>query len=445
MTNKKTSRVASGPFLPAPKFIAVDFFCGAGGTTRGLIDAGGYVIAGIDKDTRCATTYSKNNVNKAIDGAEARFLHYDIFPKTRLYKDGQQEDLLAELKKLVPTYRAKAPRAPLLFAICAPCQPFTTLSKKEMSEERTAGRRRDKNLLREATKFVEHFKPEMVLSENVQGIGDKRYGGVWDAFRKSLEKLGYATGTKVVCTSKFGIPQYRKRSILIAVRKDVVLPERYADLLGDTLLVPENDPDSVIVSVKQAIGHLPPLRAGEEHPRIPNHRARDLQEINYKRLSGALPGESNAYMKDLPDGDLTLDCHRKVNAKFKDQCFGDVYTRMHPDRPSPTITTKCHSISNGRFGHYDTKQVRAITPREAAILQSFPDDYVFFPTDQLEPVARMIGNAVPPRLASFYAAYLARSIKEKDFVRAPRRQASRPSASILSASQPFEGRTASSR
>jgi|GEM_PF-374634 len=426
MTNKNKPTAATAAPLPVPKFIAVDFFCGAGGTTRGLVDAGGYVIAGIDKDPRCATTYSSNNVNRSIDGAAARFLHYDIFPRNRLYKAGQQEELLTELKTLVPRFRARAPRAPLLFAICAPCQPFTTLSKKQMSDERTDGRRRDKNLLREATKFVEHFMPEIVLSENVQGIGDQRYGGVWDTFRKGLEKLGYATGTKVVCTSRFGIPQFRKRSILLAARKDVVLPERYADPLGASLLVPENDPDSVMVSVRQAIGHLPPLRAGEEHPDIPNHRARHLQEINHRRLSGALPGQSNAYMRDLPGGDLTLDCHRKVNAKLGDQCFGDVYTRMHPDRPSPTITTKCHSISNGRFGHYDTKQVRAITPREAAILQSFPEDYVFYPTDQLEPVARMIGNAVPPRLASFYATYLSRSVTEKDFFRVSRRQASRP-------------------
>lgn len=428
MTIKKTRAATAYSYaLPAPKFIAVDFFCGAGGTTRGLIDAGGYVIAGIDKDARCAATYSHNNVNRSIDGASARFMHYDIFPKNRLYKSGQQEELLTALKTLVPRYRVLAPRVPLLFAICAPCQPFTRLSRNEMSERRSAGRQRDKNLLREATKFVDHFLPEIVLSENVRGIGDKRYGGVWDAFRKGLERLGYVTGTKVVCTSRFGVPQYRKRSILLAVRKDVVLPERCADLLGESLLVPENDPDSVMVSVRQAIGHLPPLRAGEEHPQIPNHRARQLREVNYKRLSGAPPGESNAYMKSLPDGDLSLDCHRKVNAKLGDQCFGDVYTRMHPDRPSPTITTKCHSISNGRFGHYDTQQVRAITPREAAILQSFPDDYVFFPTDQLEPVARMIGNAVPPRLASFYAAYLSRSVKQKDFIRASRRQPSRRS------------------
>lgn len=418
--NKKQQKTPIG--ATAPKFIAVDFFCGAGGTTRGLLDAGGYVIAGIDKDARCGATYRSNNINNSLDGEAARFLHYDIFPRNRLYQAGQQSELLSELMTLVPRYRAKAPKAPLLFAICAPCQPFTTLSQ-EMSRGRMAGRRRDKNLLREATVFVEHFMPEIVLSENVQGIGDQRYGGVWDAFRKGLEKLGYATGTKVVCTSKFGIPQFRKRSILLAVRKDVVLPERYAGLAGDSLLVPENDPDSVMVSVRQAIGHLPPLRAGEEHPSIPNHRARHLQEINHKRLSGAPPGESNAYMKSLPGGDLTLDCHRKVNERLGDQCFGDVYTRMHPDRPSPTITTKCHSISNGRFGHYDTKQVRAITPREAAILQSFPENYIFYPTNQLEPVARMIGNAVPPRLASFYAGYLARSVRVKDFVRAARRQA----------------------
>jgi DNA (cytosine-5)-methyltransferase 1 len=84
---------------------------------------------------------------------------------------------------------------------------------------------------------------------------------------------------------------------------------------------------------------------------------------------------------------------------------------MHPDRPSPTITTKCHSISNGRFGHYDMNQVRGLSLREAAILQSFPDDYVFYPDDQVEPVARMIGNAVPPKLARFFAGYLANSIE----------------------------------
>lgn len=395
---------------PAPRFLAVDFFCGAGGTTRGLIDAGGYVIAGIDKDGRCEQTFVENNINSTVDYSSARFLHFDIFRGSRNYPNGQQEDLFEELDDLLGYYRTKAPAAPLLFAICAPCQPFTKLSRKEMSQERQETRARDMNLLREACRFVDEYKPELVLSENVAGIGDEKYGGVWDGFRRRLERLGYVTGSKVVCTSRFGVPQFRKRSILTAVRRDVVRRERFADLLCRELLVPEGDPDAGVVSVAEAIGHLPSIGAGETHPEIPNHRTRALSEINYKRLSSAKPGQSNAYMKNTDYGDLTLACHRRVNEKFRTRCFNDVYTRMRPDYPSPTITTKCHSISNGRFGHYDVGQVRGLSLREAAILQSFPDDYVFFPDNEIEPVARMIGNAVPPKLAQFFAGYLVNSL-----------------------------------
>lgn len=394
-----------------PAFLAVDFFCGAGGTTRGLIDAGGYVIAGIDKDNRCATTFSENNVNEAVDHAKARFMNFDVFPKTEDYEAGQQDELVAELDDLIGYYRRKAAGVPLLFAICAPCQPFTTLSKKELSEKRREGREKDRGLLTQAAEYVERYMPEMVLSENVAGIKDRKYGGIWEDFRERLNQLGYVTGSKVVCTSNFGVPQYRKRSILVAVRRELVKEERLVDLMGSEMLVPESDPNAMIVTVADAIGHMPSVEAGETHPEIPNHRARALSELNLKRIASAKPGQSNAYMEDTDFGDLTLDCHRKVNAKFNDRCFSDVYTRMHPGRPSPTITTKCHSISNGRFGHYDMTQNRGISLREAAILQSFPDDYVFYPTDQIEPVARMIGNAVPPRLAKYFATYLAASIE----------------------------------
>lgn len=395
---------------PKPRFLAVDFFCGAGGTTRGLIDAGGYVIAGIDKDPRCRETFANNNENRFIDYCGPRFLQHDIFPKKRDYPGGQQRALFADLESLIPFYQAKAKGVPLLFAICAPCQPFTKLSKKELSDERKEGRERDSNLLTEATKFVARFEPELVLSENVAGIKDPKYGGVWDNFRRRLERLGYLTGSKIVCTSKFGIPQFRKRSILIAVRRDIVRADRIADLMRTELLVPDSDPDATLVSVREAISHLPPIKAGETHETVPNHRARTLSPLNLKRLSAARPGASNAYMEQTRYGDLSLDCHRNVNRRFDTRCFTDVYTRMHPDRPSPTITTKCHSISNGRFGHYDVRQLRGISLREAAILQSFPEDYVFYPIDQIEPIARMIGNAVPPKLAAFYAEYLANSV-----------------------------------
>jgi DNA (cytosine-5)-methyltransferase 1 len=394
----------------APRFLAVDFFCGAGGSTRGLIDAGGYVIAGVDKDGRCEQTFVANNVNTTLDHSPTSFLKCDIFRKSQDYPGGQQRQLFKELDDLIGYYRRKAPGVPLLFAICAPCQPFTKLSRKEISPKRQEARARDMNLLREACRFVRAYEPQLVLSENVAGIRDEKYGGVWDDFRRRLEKLGYVTGSKVVCTSRFGIPQFRRRSILTAARRDLIRSERFADLLRLELLVPEGNPDTAVISVAEAIGHLPLIAAGETHPDIPNHKTRALNDINYKRLASAKPGQSNAYMETTEFGDLTLACHRRVNRKLDSRCFNDVYTRMRPDFPSPTITTKCHSISNGRFGHYDVRQVRGLSLREAAILQSFPEDYVFYPEDEIEPVARMIGNAVPPKLAQFYAGYLVNSL-----------------------------------
>jgi DNA (cytosine-5)-methyltransferase 1 len=133
-----------------------------------------------------------------------------------------------------------------------------------MSEKRLERRARDMNLLSEACRFVKKYDPELVLSENVAGIGDPKYG-VWEDFRKKLKRIGYATGSKIVCTSRFGIPQFRKRSILVAARRELVRRGRFADLLQQELAVPESDPDAVMVSVAQAIGHLPPIAAGVAH------------------------------------------------------------------------------------------------------------------------------------------------------------------------------------
>ena len=405
------------PTVSDPRFLAVDFFCGAGGTTRGLIDAGGYVIAGVDKEPRCRQTYVDNNSNCSLDAAEPSYLEYDIFPRTDAYPTGQQAALMDKLDELIGRYQAIAKSAPLLFAICAPCQPFTTLARKEMSDARKERRERDSNLLTEAAVFVKRHRPDMVLSENVAGIGDPRYGGIWDDFQAKLKALGYTTGTRRVCTSGFGVPQYRKRSILLAIRSDLVREEALSTLIEDALHVPESDPSASLVSVEEAIRHFPALNAGDNDPSVPNHRTRSLSPLNLKRLAAAKPGESNLYLETTEHGDLSLECHRKVNARLDDRCFTDVYTRMRPNRPSPTITTRCHSISNGRFGHYDTAQVRGISLREAAALQSFEDDYVFHPIGMIEPVARMIGNAVPPKLARFFAAHLASSAKPIDETR----------------------------
>lgn len=247
-----------GDDLGAPKFLAVDFFCGAGGTTRGLIDAGGYVLAGIDKEPRCRQTYVENNPNQTLDGENPAYLQLDIFKETEDYPHGQQVELCTRLDVLIETYRVKSPGAPLLFAICAPCQPFTTLSRKEMSDARVKRRTRDSGLLDEAVVFVERYKPDMVLSENVAGIGD-----IWINFETKLRKIGYATGTKKVCVSKFGVPQYRKRSILIAVREQRLAASAINGLLPQELTVPEADPKAKEISVKEALARFPALEAGQ--------------------------------------------------------------------------------------------------------------------------------------------------------------------------------------
>ncbi|MGE7152992.1 DNA cytosine methyltransferase [Methylorubrum rhodesianum] len=392
-----------------PKFLAIDFFCGAGGTTRGLLDAGGYVIAGVDKESACRRTYVENNRNHLLDGALPAFLERDIFERTEDYPSGQRFELVEELDALIGNARHSHPGVPLLFAVCAPCQPFTTLSRRSMSPERLAKREKDRNLLQSAAALIERYRPELVLSENVAGIRDPRYGGIWEGFATELSRIGYATGTRLVCVSAFGIAQYRKRSILIGARADVVAPN-FIDESNGRLVVPDRDVSSPAQSVAEVIGHLPRLGAGEAHAEVPNHRARSLSALNIERLKFARPGETNRYMADTASGDLSLECHRRVNARLAQRCFNDVYTRMRADRPAPTITTKCHSISNGRFGHYDMDQLRGISLREAAALQSFADDYVFHPVERIEPIARMIGNAVPPKLARFFASYLVSSM-----------------------------------
>ena len=384
--------------LADPKFLAVDFYCGAGGTTRGLIDAGAYVIAGIDNDETCRDTYTQNNRNLHLDLESPDFLQFDMFPATDDYPQGQQDRILDELKEAIPHYRDMAPDVPLLFAICAPCQSFTKFVQRNLTSERASARVRDQNLLAQTVQFIEEFEPEMLVAENVAN-SFKRYESVWNEFKSELARLGYSTGEGVVCTSRFGVPQFRKRFFLIGARA-----EDESEMLLGRLPIPYEDPEADQVTVQEAIGHLDTLVAGGRSESDSNHMCRNISEINQQRLMSVRPGEPNFGFSESPFGDISLECHRRLVAKGK-RGFGDVYTRMHPDRPSPTITTRFHSISNGRFGHYDDDQVRGLSLREGAILQSFPEDYEFFGSGA-DRIAAMIGNAVPPKMASFMVNWL---------------------------------------
>ena len=381
-----------------PRFLAVDFYCGAGGTTRGLLDAGGYVICGIDNDPNCRATYESNNRNTHLDRFGPTFVERDMFAATDAHPMGQQILIRERLRELIPRYQHQAPGVPLLFTICAPCQSFTKFKQTAMTPERQMARNRDESLLSQAIPFIEEFQPELILSENVVQIRRGRGAHIWKDFKDKIANLGYRVGDGDVCASKFGVPQFRRRSVLLGVHT------KNEAKRGMALPIPSSDDRSPRISVRDAIGHFPPIGAGEADETLPNHVCRNLSPTNRLRLRALKPGEPNFRLDQTPWGDLSLACHNRLEGTGK-RGFGDVYTRMLPDRPSPTITTRFISASNGRFGHYDPEQARALSLREGATLQSFPASYEFKGAST-EQNAKMIGNAVPPRLADYLATWL---------------------------------------
>lgn len=373
---------------------AIDLFCGAGGMTCGLIQAGYTVVAGVDKEERCRETYTQN---KNISGSPVEFLNLDLFPYTPDHPDGEQGLAVKKLKKILKRhdfYKTRGDK--LLLAICAPCQPFTKITKIKLSKQRAFNQSRDKNLLLASLNIIKALKPDAILCENVEGIvGEDR---VLKKFSQQLDALNYSFSTSIINTKKFGVPQKRKRTICLGYnRKKISKPP----------LIPHSDEKSNYATVKETIDHLPPLIAGESHASIKNHKTRALSDLNLKRISCASPGESNAYLKNTPYGDLMLTCHRKL----KGSSFRDTYTRMVGDQASPTITTKFSSITNGRFGHYDIQQNRGLSIKEGALLQTFPDDYIFYPEDNMQFPAILIGNAVPPKIAKFFGNHISQSLQ----------------------------------
>lgn len=328
--------------------IAFDFFCGAGGLTRGLIDAGIKVVAGIDVDESCKVTYEYNNPGVRFIAKDIRtFTHDDI---KRIMRRKTFENVL--------------------FAGCAPCQPFSTQRKGEINGA-------DATLLNEFARLVEIALPGYVLIENVPGIANIPGYSSFRRFLRVLEVNGYNHACDILDAKHYGVPQNRRRLVLIASRKGVVsLPKRK---YGTS--------ERPYRTVRQAISHFPFLEAGASNFNVPNHVAASITALNKERLLHT-PKDGGDRLS-WPDH-LKLECHKGAY-----QGHTDVYGRMSWDAPAPTLTGRCNSISNGRYGH--PEQDRALSLREAAAIQTFPDRYVFFGANKN--VARQIGNAVPTLLA----------------------------------------------
>lgn len=323
---------------------AVDLFCGVGGLTHGLTQAGVEVFAGIDIDPVCEYPYEANN--------NAKFIECDV-----------NEISASDVAEMIGGADIS------MIAGCAPCQPFSTYSRSGRSKKRGD----DWQLVETFGKLVKQVQPGLVTMENVPQLIDHP---VFEQFLESLE--GYSVEWSVVQAVRVGIPQTRKRLVLIASK------------LGADGLALRQD-EQRVKTVREAIGLLRPIEAGESDSTDRLHVASRLSKTNLERIRNSKPGGT---WRDWPD-ELQAACHRKSTGAT----YPSVYGRMSWDEASPTITTQCFGYGNGRFGH--PEQDRAISLREAAILQTFPPKYKFVRPD--EPVrfsvlGRLIGNAVPVRL-----------------------------------------------
>ena len=343
---------------------AIDFFCGAGGLTFGLKAAGIDVIAGIDNDGSCKDTYEKNNKGSA-------FLERDVIKYTP-----------TELEKDLPVERNDDN---MIFAGCAPCQFWTIINTTKEKSKKT------KDLILDFQRFVEYFNPGFVIVENVPGISSKK-GSPMGKFIDVLKNRGYNVSQHVTDMSLYGIPQKRKRFTLLASRiSKISLPEptRQRRTVKDVLGM-ENGFSKIEAGTKDFTDFL--------------HTAASLSKKNLERLQMTKKdgGDRSSWQNDKR---YQLACYASGKEKFY-----DTYGRMWWGRPSPTITTKFFSISNGRFAH--PEENRAISLREGATLQTFPKSYRFIGTSTAC-VAKMIGNAVPPEFGKILGKAIIKSVDEK--------------------------------
>lgn len=342
-----------------PKVKVFDFFSGCGGASRGFQDAGMEVVFALDHDHDAQRTFIANFPNT----------HFEL-------KDISDVDIHS-VENLVESHRP----SPILFCGCVPCQPFTkhnTILPEQSRDDRVP-------LLLQFLKLIEACRPDIVFIENVPGLQKlDRDTEPFGVFCRGLRGAHYQIDYKSVQLMKYGVPQKRRRLVLLASRK------RPINLPLETNGPGTENPS--YVTVRDSISDLPKISAGEEHPDIPNHCAARLSKLNLERIRNTSEGGGHY---EWPKR-FRLRCHQSISG------YSDVYGRMHWDRPASGLTTRCISYSNGRFGH--PEQDRAISVREAARLQTFPDDFRFEGT--LNSMARQIGNAVPVRLAKIIGEHI---------------------------------------
>lgn len=355
--------------LKKPKltdFSVIDLFCGVGGLTYGFVKEKFNVVAGIDFDKSCKYAYETNN--------DSKFIFKDI---TSL-SSKELNNTFSENKRKI-------------LVGCAPCQPFSLYKNRFTAKHKILD---DKwKLLYSFADLIENVQPEIVSMENVPLLVKFNEGKVFNDFVQKLKNNGYIVSWNIVNAKEYNVPQRRKRLILFASKH------------GKIELVDSFVKNGKYKTVRDAIGNLPKVEDGISHPDDKMHRARKLTPLNKKRI---LETKEGGFWSDW-DKSLWLKCHKKKTGRT----FRSVYGRMKWDDIAPTITTYCTGLSNGRFGH--PEQNRAITLREAALIQDFPLNYHFIDpkeTFSSQKIARQIGNAVPVGLGQAIAKSIKKHIIE---------------------------------
>ncbi len=342
--------------MKAPRrksFSAIDLFCGCGGLSLGLLRAGFNVVAAIDNDDLSIETYRQNHRNTYLIEKDIRSVNPRIL-MNKLNMEPGDLDLLAG---------------------CPPCQGFSTL--RTLNGGRTIIEPMNEHVF-QFIRFVQIFLPKTIMMENVPGL---LYDARMKKIKKALDKLGYESEADVFDAAKYGVPQRRLRMIMIGFRR------------GYPSFAP---PVRRKRTVAEAIRNLPaPGISGD-----PAHDYSVRRAAHVMSLIRRIPQDGGSRTA-LPNREQ-LRCHQEFDG------FKDVYGRMAWNEPAPTITGGCINPSKGRYLH--PEEDRAITLREAALLQSFPRKYIFEMSKGRYPAAQLIGNAFPPKFAEHHARSIYRHL-----------------------------------
>lgn len=334
------------------KLTAIDLYSGSGAVTQGLRDAGFQVLAAVDFDHIACKTYRANH------------------PRVVLVETDITELTAKNLAEI-----ASIPETIDLLVVCAPCQPFSSQNKKKENDPRA-------RLILESTRFIKAFSPAMVFFENVPGLANSP---LVDELRGKLKNIGYQLSAPMIHNAAdFGVPQRRARCLMVASKKSNAI---------SSFSQANDGAKRTRKTVRDAIGKLPELADGGADPDDPLHFSAKHSVLAMERLKH-IPADGGS-RRSLP-AHLTLKCHTDPHK------FPDVYGRLKWDDVAPTLTTGCTDITKGRFAHPVAN--RAITLREAALLQTFPNGYKF--VGNKTQIARQIGNAVPVKMMKTLAKSL---------------------------------------